>query len=62
MNNKVLKLSDIKIDKKFQLNIHDREQRVLNIDDVGSEIEQNLVVHEDEALSQPYMRTIKLLR
>ncbi|CDW91306.1 UNKNOWN [Stylonychia lemnae] len=64
MNSKTLKLSDIKIDKKFQLNIHDREQNLVCIDDVGSGRENNLVVQEEEqdSVFQPYQRTIKLIK
>ena len=64
MNNKILKLSDIKIDKKFQLNIHDREQNVVSIDEIGSDPDSNLVVKDEdtEMMNQPYLRTIKLLK
>ena len=65
MREKVLMLTDIKVDKKFQLNIQDREFKVVDIDDVGSGGEhQNLVVKEEdlEQIQQPYVKTIKLLK
>ncbi len=46
MKKKEIKLSDVKVDKKYQLNIHDREAKPLSIDEGDNQNFDNLVVRD----------------